>query len=286
MKKRLVSAMALAALAVPSFAFGAEEAVDPNTGALTFGLDTAITTAYFFRGANQEDGGAIIQPNLYASFGVADTDDVDVSLKVGTWNSFHSQQTFSTNVWYESDLYALATVTLSNGFSFNVGYTAYFYPGGAFNTIQELGVSTVYDYSKLLPESLKGLSGNVELGVYQEVDDGNGSEDTYAEIIVRPAYTVDAEIPGLGTPTITFPVKLGLSLNDYFLDDEGDNALLGYLSVSAIGSVPLSSVPAKYGTWTLYGGVEYLHLFADSLDLANNDEDNQFIGTVGLNIAY
>lgn len=286
MKKRLVSAMALAALAVPSFAFAAEEVVDPNTGAVTFGLDTAITTAYFFRGANQEDGGLIIQPNLYASFGAVDTDDVDVSLKVGTWNSFHSQQTASTNVWYESDLYALATVTLSNGFSFNVGYTAYFYPGGAFSTIQELGVSTVYDYTKLLPESVKGLGGNIELGVYHEVDDGNGSEDTYGEIIVRPSYSVDAEVPGLGKPTITFPIKLGVSLNDYFLESDGGNSFFGYLSASAVATVPLSSIPAKYGSWTLSAGVEYLHLFADSLDLANNDEDNQFIGTVGLSIAY
>ncbi len=285
MKKRLVSAMALAALAVPSFAFGAEEPVDPNTGALTFGLDTAITTAYFFRGANQEDGGLIIQPDLSVSFAAVDTDDVDVSLKVGTWNSFHSQQTFSTNVWFESDLYAIATVTLSNGFSFNVGYTAYFYPGGAFSTIQELGLSAVYDYTSLLGDSVKGLGGTIELGVYHELDDGNGSEDTYGEIKVTPSYALDVDLGSMGKPVFKFPIKLGLSLNDYYFESDGGNSFFGYVSVGALGELPLS-MPAKYGTWTLRAGVEYLHLFADSLDFANNDEDNQFIGTVGLNIAY
>jgi hypothetical protein len=286
MKKRLVSAMALAALAVPSFALAAEEPA-VNNGAIHFGLENALTTAYFFRGANQEDGGIIYQPNLYATFNAVSSDDVNVDLKLGSWNSFHSQQTFGGDIWYESDLYALATVTLKNGFSFNVGYTAYTYPGGAFNTIQELGISTTYDYTKLLGDSVKGLGGSVTVATYKEIDDGNGSEDWYWELGVTPNYTFDGlDIPGLGKPTFKFPITLGGSFDGYYQKSDGTNNVLGYLDVAIVAETPLSSIPAKYGTWTLGVKGDWLHLFADSIEAANNGEDNQFIGTVYLNMSY
>ena len=155
MKNRLLcSAMALAALAVPSVGLAAEEATTaPNTGAVHFGVDTTLTTAYFFRGYNQEDGGIILHAEHQRQLEAFKSDDVTVNLKVGSWNSFHSQRTAGTGMWYESDLYALASITLSNGFTFNVGYTDYVYPDPSFKSIHEIGVSTVYDYTKILPKA-------------------------------------------------------------------------------------------------------------------------------------
>ncbi|MFT3787806.1 MAG: hypothetical protein QM770_16820 [Tepidisphaeraceae bacterium] len=284
-KSLLTSALALAAFAVPSASFAAEEAAKPNTGALTFGLDTTLTTAYFFRGYNQEDGGIILQPNVNVSFLAVDTDDVDVSLKVGSWNSFHSQRTAGTGMWYESDLYAIATVALSNGLSFNVGYTDYTYPDPSFKSIQELGISTVYDYTKLLPESVKGLGGTVSLATYKEIDDGNGSEDWYWEVGVNPSYSVDVDVPGMGKPTLTFPITLGGSFDGYYAKSDGSNNVLGYLDVGVAAACPLG-VPSKYGTWTLTVRGDWLHLFADSAEFANNGEDNQFIGSVNVALSY
>jgi len=51
-KKFMCGALVLAAFAVPSIAL-ADDA-KPNTGAITWGVDTTLTTAYFFRGYNRK----------------------------------------------------------------------------------------------------------------------------------------------------------------------------------------------------------------------------------------
>jgi hypothetical protein len=287
MKKRLLSAVALAALTVPSYAM-AEDAVDPNTGALSFGLDLNYTTSYFFRGYNQEDIGLILQPNLFVGFNVVSSDDLTVDLKVGTWNSFHEEQTGGDNMWFESDLYALATVGLMQKFYFNVGYTAYFYPNDAFDTIQELGISASFSDAAMWKEAgVENFALNPEIGIYKETSDGNGTQDAYAEIKLTPSVTLDLQdVPYLGNASLSFPIKLGLSLDDYYLDSDGDNETFGYGSIGVATSIPLA-MPAKYGAWSINAGVEYIHLFADSAELSNDGgTDYELIGTLGLSIRY
>jgi hypothetical protein len=285
MMKRILSVAALAALSSPAMA---QEAVKPNTGALSFGLDLTYTTSYFFRGYNQEDIGIILQPNLFVAFNAVKSDDVTVDLKIGTWNSFHEEQTGGDNMWFESDLYALATVGLMNKFYFNVGYTAYFYPNDAFNTIQEIGISTSFSDASVWEDAgLKGFALNPEIGVYKEISDGNGDQDTYLELKLTPSYTLDLEdVPFIGDAALSFPIKVGMSLDDYYLDSDGDNEFFGYASIGATASIPLP-MPAQYGAWSLAGGVEYIHLFADSAELANDGGENyELIGTLGLSIRY
>src|SRR5687768_14677751 len=110
--KRLVSRLAIAAaIAAPAVAFGQEAADEqrtqtleapveaevqkpepsgPNAGKLSVSAGIDFTTAYFFRGYNQEDQGLIAQPyaNIYAK--LIANEDLTATAYVGTWNSLHS----------------------------------------------------------------------------------------------------------------------------------------------------------------------------------------------------
>lgn len=286
MKKRLLTAALLAALTVPSFAMAQDEGA--NTGAFHFGADLNFTTSYFFRGYNQEDTGLIFQPNVYTTFNAVNSDDVTVDLKLGSWNSFHSEQTASDDAWYESDLYAIATVGVA-GLKFNVGYTIYTYPGDAFEAIHELGISTSYSDAKLWEDAgLNGFALNPTLGYYIELDDGNGEEDQYLELGLFPAYSIGREDMGtLGKGTLTFPLILGMSTDSYYLDSDGSNEFFGYWSAGVTLGVPLDMIPAKYGTWVANAGVNYIHLLADSAELANDGgTDYEVQGFIGLSMSY
>lgn len=291
LKKRTLAAVILAAAAVPSFAMAQTPAAAdpaPNTGAFHFGADLFYTTSYFFRGYNQEDTGLIIQPNVYATFNAVTSDDVIVDLKVGSWNSVQSEQTASDGVWYENDLYALATVNVQ-GFKFNVGYTIYTYPDNAFEAIHEIGVSTGFDDTKLWENtSLKGFTLNPEFGVYFETDDGNGSEDIYAELKITPSFQLNLDnVPVIGHGKLSLPCVLGMSFDDYYLGSDGDNALFGYVQVGAAISVPLDFIPAKYGAWSATGQINYLHMLADSTEFANDGgTDYEIQGMVGISMTY
>lgn len=289
MKNRLFSAALLAALTVPSFAMAQDQA--PNTGAIHFGADLNWTTSYFFRGYNQEDTGLILQPNLYATFNVVNSDDVVADLKVGSWNSLHSEQTASDDIWYESDLYALASIGVQN-FKFNVGYTIYTYPGDAAEAIHELGISTSFNDKKIWEDAgLKGFTLNPTLAWYFELDDGNGEEDQYIELGLYPTYAIDRDDMGIvGKGTITVPMILGMSPDGYygdFSDGEVHNEFFGYFSVGATLGMPLDMIPTKYGTWTANVGVNYIQMLADSVEAVNDGgEDYELQGFVGVSMSY
>ncbi len=279
MSKRIVATAVLAAMAAAGSARA--EATDPNTGGLTFGASVDWTTSYFFRGYNQEDTGLIVQPGVTVGFNAFTSDDVSVDLTLGTWNSFHSEQTGGDNVWYESDLYAVAGVS-AYGFNFNLIYTVYFYPNNAFETIQELGFQFGYDDAKHWENvGLKDFALNPVFSVFAETDDGNGSEDIYAEIALAPSFGLD-----VASLSLSFPIKFGFSVDDYYVDNDGDNEIFGYASIGAMASIPLP-MPEKYGSWSLTGGVEYIQLFADSAENANDGgQDYELLAKVGISMSY
>ena len=259
----------------------APDAADPNTGAIrvTGGVD--LTTAYFFRGYLQEDQGLIVQPYANLYFDVAE----GVSAYVGTWNSVHEEQTGAdpgtTGQWYENDVYAGVDFTLGESFTLGAIYTAYTYPGGAFDTVEEIGFKLAWDDT--------GKTGlNIALkpyaAIYFETDDDNGTEDTYLELGIAPTvytFNEDSDAP----IALSVPVTLGLSIDDYYFDDTGDDELLGYGSIGIAASMPLP-MPDKFGDWTLNGSVTLLQLFADGLEAVNNGDNTEIIAKLGVSFAY
>lgn len=296
MKKSLLAAALAAALVVPAVATAQDE--DVNTGALTFNLSTDITTAYFFRGYNQADTGLIVQPAASVGFAVVDTDDFAATLTLGTWNSLHSQS--PGQVWYESDFIAkLGMVHKGTGISGTLVYTYYTYPTDVRSDVQEIGLEFGLGIvDRLLEDNNAPFKLNPYIGIYRELYDSSGpsnpggidltGEGIYLELGIVPSFALQVgEIPGTaGTPTLSFPIKTGMSIDDYYQDDTGDNEYFGYVSFGVGLSVPLA-VPARWGSWTFTTGAEYLILTADSTEIANDGgESYELLGKAGISIAY
>jgi hypothetical protein len=288
---------AAAALATPSHAMAQEATAtattpepapyDPNPGALTLtgGLDW--TSAYFFRGYNQEDTGLILQPYLTVTTELTSNDSFTLNAYLGTWNSFHDKKTAASgngnSSWYESDLFGGLDFVFGK-FTIGTVYTFYTYPNGAFQTIQEIGFKVAYDDADFMKD--KGISFALKpyAAVYFETDDGNGTEDSYLEFGIAPSFGI-GNVAGKPV-TLAVPVVLGCSLDDYYLDSSGDNEFFGYGSIGLFASIPLGET-GKYGSWTLTGGVQYIQLFADSADIVNDGgTSNELLGKVGVSFAY
>jgi hypothetical protein len=259
----------------------AVEPVDPNTGALSFTGAVSFTNAYFYRGYLQEDEGFIAQPSGQMNIALVDSEDgIDLTGYVGLWASLHSEQTLTTgsnDIWYETDAYGGLTMTTGQ-WSLGLLYTFYTYPSGAFGTIEELGLTAGFNDTEAWGG---GFSLAPTAGIYVETSDANGTEDTYAEIGIAPGV-YSHEGSGL---SLSVPVKIGLSIDDYYFDNSGDDEVLGYGSIGLAAALPLS-MPSQYGSWTLSASVTYLALFADGLETINDGDSGEFIAAIGIGFTY
>jgi hypothetical protein len=243
-----------------------------------------LTTAYFFRGYNQEDQGVIVQPYFNSTSSSRQREN-PITGYIGTWNSFHSEKTSATTAqfepWYESDLYGRRSTSAWAAGSRSGGiYTMYTYPNGAFDTIEEVGVKLGFDDTDKfgLPFALKPY-----VGVYFETTDKNGTEDTYLEFGIAPTvYTYNKDSDH--AIALSVPVTVGASLDDYYFDDDGDDTFLGYVSVGLAGSMPIAVWPVR--RWSLNGSVTWMQLIADGLQTANHDDDYEIIGKIGVSFTY
>jgi len=270
--------------AMPAIAADVNDPGEPvNQGHLSFSLGADITSAYFFRGYVQENQGFIFQP--WAEMGVMIVEGMDdspgVSLVFGTWNSLHSEKTGATEAnlrsWYESDLYGGITLDW-DAFSLGVSYTVYTYPNSDTNTVQEIAVSA--GYSPPEDTICQKVFGDISLGLHFEVDNSNVNTDEaiYMELGFGPSFDIfDAKA------TLSIPVVLGFSLDDYYIDGGGDDDFLGYGSVGADVAIPLGSGP--YGDWTLNAGVNLLFL-GTAAEAANGGDDVEVYAYTGLSFAY
>lgn len=264
----------------------------PNTGRISFSAGSDVTTAYFFRGILQERNGFIWQPygevnlNLYKyeeennpfnnfSFGVF----------VGNWNSVQSKKTLATSSgpsnWYESDIYAGAKANIFGNTEAKVYYIAYTYPNGAFNTVQEvdaqfsLNDSQWLDKWALYPYVLvAGEFDNTALGT----DTG-----AYGEFGVRPSFTlIDHESYPL---SMAMPLKVGISLADYYEGPNGKNYTFGYFAGGPVFTVPLAFIPSDYGSWTTSLGGQ-VYAFGTSTQAYNKGNNPWVVGTWSVNFSY
>lgn len=258
---------------------------------LTFGVDWY--SQYYFRGVNQVNNGIILQPYADIAFKLWEGDGPINSLTadIGIWNNFTDAHRVSSgsdhpNTWEEADLYGSLTVGFLDNFSFTTTYIVYKYPdvapGGeqqelmfklAFNDSDALGPFAVHPYVMYALQ----IDNNV---------DGNGNENQYAEVGIAPSVTVleSSDYP----ITITVPIVAGFSLDGTYVDDgTGQNQFWGYASVSVLASVPLTFIPADYGTWTFTAGPTWLILNSQVSDTVNfGGNDNVVYAKAGVSMSY
>jgi hypothetical protein len=256
----------------------------PSRFHLTLGSD--ITSAYFFRGLRQETSGFIAQPYADAALDILRLDGATVSLKLGTWNSFHGKATGAattdsfTKNWYECDLYAGVGLTAGK-WAFDARYVFETSPSNAWGTVEEFDLGVAYDDTELL--GAWSLKPTVLLGVEtgSNAADG-GRKGAYLQLGVSPGFTFD--VGSVKDIAVTFPVSVGLSLGNYYEGSGGENDVFGFASVGAKASVPLP-LDKSWGAWTLSAGVQGLFL-GDAARTFNNSRKTEIIGTVGVSVSF
>lgn len=258
----------------------------PNTGKLSLLLGNDITTAYFFRGILQERDGFITQP--YGEIGLKLYESESgplssLSLFGGVWNSIHSEETAASSspkALYETDWYGGVQAVLGGKLTTRLFYTFYTSPNDAFKTVQEVDLSAAYDDSDLL--GAFALKPSIMVGSEIENTAFGPKEGTYLELGAGPGFDI---IKSETYPVnLSFPLKLGLSLEDYYEDAAGHEDTFGYFSGGLKFGVPLAFIPEDYGTWSASAGVTFLALGDHTGDL--NNEDFWTIGTWSIGMTY
>lgn len=269
----------------------AAEAESQEDRDLHFKIMVDWTSAYYFRGIRQEDRGFIMQPAGELGVDLIEEDSFTLGAFFGIWNSFHDRATGSienediVDKWYEADLYAGAGGSIGK-VGYSVTYIAYTSPSDAFETIDEIVFSVNYNDSEWWGESGFSLTPSLSFGweVGSNFADGADTErGLYLQPGVTPAFKW-SDAPLVGEIGFSFPVTVGLSIDDYYENGAGEDETFGFLSISAKAAIPLP-VPASYGAWTLNGGIQFLAL-GDTTSEFNDDEDTVWIGTLGLSIAF
>jgi hypothetical protein len=290
-----LSGLAFVALtAVPAAAQTPAPSSDPNPGNLTITGSFDAVSTYMFRGIRQNSTGIALWP--VADLGVAvysgDGGLKSAGVNIGTWNSLNTGDTGADGptgkLWYESDFYATLGLGFGGGTSLAATYTAYTSPNNAFTTVKEvmfrLGVddSAYLGRSALKPYGLVAFEFDTEPGVGQA--DGGAKAGRYLEVGVAPGYTGPKA-------SLTVPIKVGISLTDYYELNTGTAALpvfvdhtFGYFSLAGLVTVPLGGT-TNFGAWNVHGGVEHQSL-GDTTEALNGGDSSRVIGSIGFGFTY
>lgn len=277
----------------------AQNAPDPNPGKITLIGNVDFTNAYMFRGIRQDDTRIIIQPSAEMDIALQSADKglKSTSLNVGTWNSLHTGDAglrsassglgcACNKIWYESDFYT----TLAFGFtagSLGITYTAYTSPSAGFNNVKEIMFKFTGDDSSALgkaalhPWVIAAFEIDAANG---HQADGGADAGKYLELGVSPGFSG-------AKASLAVPVKVGLSIGDYYELNEGTALLpnfvdnkFGYLSIAGIATVPIGGTTG-YGAWNFHAGVEYQHL-GTTTEAFNGGKANKVIGSAGFGFTY
>ncbi len=264
---------------------------------MTGTLAAAVCSQYYFRGLPQENQGFIAQPSLQLTKPLWAGDDGAIesfAVTLGVWNSLHSGPTGTgggSEAWFESDFLAGLNATCGD-LSATALYLAYASPNGSFTTLQETTLTLAWDDSDLWPGDLfSGLQPAVTFA--QELrgqNDLGSARGRYLELGVTPGIKFglranrDAtERPATPELTLTLPVKVGLSLGDYF-EVNGSDQTFGFVDIGVSLGLPVP-LPEHLGDWSLTLSVEALWL-GDNAAASNGGDTFEVIGTVAAALAF
>lgn len=296
---RLSAIAILAAIHLPAQSKGRPVASGDGTAGtdMTGAFAAAVCSQYYFRGLPQENQGFIAQPSLQLTKpmwvgydGMVDS----FAVTFGVWNSLHSGPTGTgggSEAWFESDFLAGFNATCGD-LSATALYLAYASPNGSFTTLQETTLTIAWDDSELWPgELFNGLQPAVTFA--QELrgqNDLGTARGRYVELGVSPGITFPlrasryaADDSARPECTLTVPVKVGLSLGDYF-EANGTDQTFGFVDVGMSLGFPLP-IPEHLGDWSLTLSVEALWL-GDNAAASNSGDTFEVIGTITAALAF
>jgi hypothetical protein len=265
---------------------------DPNPGALTFTGGFDVPTVYVFRGIVQElDPALTMWP--YGDIGIALMSGTgglkSLGVNFGVWNSLHTGTSgtggISGRLHYEEDFYATLSLGFGSGITVAPTFTAYTSPNFSFNTVKELSFKVSKSH-RLSPYGVLAF----ELGDETAVNFGSADLGTagpgnkkgiYLELGAAPS------VPLAGSKvTLAVPVKLGLSLKDYYQLNGVDHKF-GFFDIGGLVTVPISKVPSAFGSWNLHGSIDLLTFGDTTREYNGIDKDKaRLVGLIGIGLTY
>jgi hypothetical protein len=254
---------------------------------LTGSVNLDITNAYFYRGIIQEDSGLIVQPAAKMNFAAYTGEQGTLSIFALTWNSIHGQKTNATTgdntgqYWYEADIAVGATFT-RGVVSVTGAYVVLASPSNAFDTVEEVNITLGVDDSSWLGEWTMRPSLLLAIEVGDDYSDGTDTQrGTYLELGIAPGPDIEW---GERTVALRFPIAVGLSLEDYYEDAQGESDTFGFASAGARVNVPLwKSQGSSALSLNIGGSVLFL---GDNTSDYNSGDDVEFVGMVGLQFDF
>jgi hypothetical protein len=275
--------IALILLIAPSASAQTGQATDADTvGVVTISAGVDFATAYMLRGFRQDDSKLITSPRVDVGVAVYRGNGMLKSVTVGggMWNSLNpgdaGRNGASGELWYERRFNGTAGVRFGSGLSIATTYTAYTSPNSMFTTVKETALSVGLDDHLLLhdsginPYALFAFELDTAPGVGQL--DGGFHAGRYLELGVDPGYVAKRV-------HFTVPVKVGLSLSDYY-ELGGEDHTFGFASLGATIAVPLTRA-SRLGRLTVRGGIEVQRL-GEATRVFNDGERMKAIGSFGI----
>ncbi|MDZ4689592.1 MAG: hypothetical protein SH850_31330 [Planctomycetaceae bacterium] len=203
----------------PAAPASAEDA-DPFPIRLSGGAD--FTSAFYFRGYEQADQGPILQP--YLNVFTVHTFDEDVVVKPYV-SLFHSANWDSGNRMADMSDVMLGAVTTANGFALDARYAYYTMNPLMRSPVHELGAKASFDVLSLNDEFdwLQSCSLRPFVGLYGELNDGEGTEDAFLNVGLEPSWRFEVRGRKVG---MSLPIDWGLSADHYYFNNDGSDARL------------------------------------------------------------
>jgi hypothetical protein len=257
----------------------AQSAADPNTGALHFTGGIDQPSVYVFRGFVQEqDPKLTLFPYGDVAIALTSGDGFIRSTVVntGVWNSLNTGSSGtdgpSGHAHYEEDFYARVNWLLRGGIAVGGGYMARTSPNNMFDTQKELQLK-IAKTDRLNPYAFLAT----ELTFDGQADNGL-HKGTYLEVGGVPNFAVGRKA------RLAIPAKAGFSVHDYY-ELGGTDHQFGFFDIGALLTVPLRSVPARFGAWNVHGGAE-VYLLGETTQAANDGNRSKPVGFVGVGVLY
>jgi hypothetical protein len=197
-----------------------------------------------------------------------------IAVNVGVWNSVNTGDSGSDgptrHAHFEEDFYSTLNLGFGGGVGVGLTYMALTYPNGFFDTVKEMQIK-VSKAGRINPY------GFLAMEMTDVSADGGVNKGTYLELGAGPGWPLGSKA------SITIPVKVGLSLKDYY-EFNGVDKKFGYFDVGGLLTVPLG-LPARYGAWNFHAGVDYLKL-GDLGKAFNDDNGNKVVALFGIGVGY
>lgn len=224
------------------------------------------------RGLVVQDEGLVYQPLLllFADLYKGDGWLNNIKLTLGCWNSVHTKADpvkTTTPYWNEFDLIAGLSTTVFKDWTFSATYLLFVSPNDAYEAPSNLELQASYSdhFLENLTPSVGKFTINPYAKLFIELNQKATVSTTHSsynfECGFVPKYVFNFYPVSLEAPTfITFP-------GNGFYSQNGDP---GLITTGGKLTVPLTFIPKKYGSWSVYGGVQYYHLYNDGIVLGNS----------------